>query len=167
MEWKRGGRREYKKRQERGQETGHTGWVWRLGVGPVSWEQTDSRRQKRKQRSILSELGSYPRGHRIGMAHGESQRRRRSKVGGDEAVVLFISFYSGLKKIYVQLCACLNVVCMCKYWTGTSELINQSIESCLYKGRRSKSRTSFPSLMGGVIQPREHQKQDRDKGTEK
>lgn len=30
----------------------------------------------RKQRSILSELGSYPRGHRTGLAQGESQRRR-------------------------------------------------------------------------------------------
>lgn len=75
----------------------------RLGVGLVSAgprERTDSGREKRKQRSILSELGSYPRGHRIGLACGESQRRRR--VGVRENAVLFISFCSGLKKIYVS-----------------------------------------------------------------
>lgn len=48
----------------------------------------------RKQRSILSELGSYPRGQGTGLAR-ESEEERVGEGGG--AVVLFISFYSGLK----------------------------------------------------------------------
>lgn len=86
-----GGRREgeYKRGQEGGRETRHTGLVrsrlWRLGVGLVlvgPRVQTDRGRETRKQRSILSELGSYPRGHRTGLARGESQRRRRVKRDG-------------------------------------------------------------------------------------
>lgn len=80
----RGGRRiKGRTGRREGGETRHPGLVRgrqrRLGVGLVSAGprvQTDRGRGRRKQRSILSELGSYPRGHRTGLAQGESQRRR-------------------------------------------------------------------------------------------
>lgn len=86
----KGGRKEKIRGQERGWETRHAG-LWKLGVRLVSTgprEQMDSGRKMRIQRSILSELGSYPRGHRTGLAHGESQRRRGDE--GEGAAVLFI-----------------------------------------------------------------------------
>lgn len=89
--WEEGGRREgeYRRGQAGGRETRHTGLVrsrlWRLGVGLVSEGprvQTDRGREKRKQRSILSELGSYPRGHRTGLA-----RERVREEGGEWGAV--------------------------------------------------------------------------------
>lgn len=76
------GRRIYKRTGGRaGDKTYWPGAEWRLGVGLVSEGprvQTDRGREKRKQRSILSELGSYPRGHRTGLA------RERVRGGGGE-----------------------------------------------------------------------------------
>lgn len=111
-----GGEENIREDKERGRETRHTGLVqsrlWRLGVGLVSMgprEQTDSGREKRKQRSILSELGSYPRGHRIGLAHGESQRR--SGVGGGAIyIILFWTkediLYVSTRERYLYVFAC-------------------------------------------------------------
>lgn len=150
MEGEREGGRENIRGQEGGQETRHSGLVrsrlWRLGVGLVSAGprvQTDRGRETRKRRSILSELGSYPRGHRTGLARGESQRRGEcgGVAGRGEQSVLFISFYSALKcytererdicgreaQIFVHtfehLCAWKHCICI-------FALINQSIRGC-------------------------------------
>lgn len=156
---------EYKRAQEGRRETRHTGLVrsrlWRLGVGLVSegpWVQTGRGRETRKQRSILSELGSYPRGHRTGLARGESQRRREG-VGVGRIVVLFISFYSGLKcnterekEIYVStrhryLCT-FEHLCMWKHCLCISALINQSIKGLLPREGHTRSSASFCHCRG-------------------
>lgn len=127
-----GGEENVREDKEGGRETRHTGLVqsrlWRLGVGLVSMgprEQTDSGREKRKQRSILSELGSYPRGHRIGLAHGESQRRR-----GVGRVAIYIILFWTKEDICEHKRELFERLCMWKYRTGPFELINQSIKGC-------------------------------------
>lgn len=57
------------------------GRLWSLGAAGVSagWggcRRTEEREGegRRNLRSILSELGSYPRGHRTGLAQGETEQ---------------------------------------------------------------------------------------------
>lgn len=100
-----------------------------------------------KQRSILSELGSYLRGHRSGLARGESHRRR---AGG--AAVLFISFYSRHKMFHRKthastmhryLCTCLNI-CACVWVPHTHICTHKSVNKRLVSlGHEQRVRHPF------------------------
>lgn len=112
------------------------------GCRADSGEQTDSERETRKQRSILSDLGSYPRGPAIGPARGESGEEEEEREGA-AVLYIYVSLHSGQKKMYVSACECVFQQQQTSAWT------HKSVNKAAAASRRARAQG------GGVgVEPR-------------
>lgn len=115
-----GGRKKNRRKDRKEGKREETGRRVEAGCRTDSGEQTDSEREKRKQRSILSDLGSYPRGPAIGPARGESGEEEEEESEGAAVLYIYVSLHSGQKKMYVSASECVFQQQQTSAWTHKS-----------------------------------------------